>query len=326
MSLSKLDQISNRINLDQPRYDQSTYSGRAKHFFDTTNPINLFCSTDELNKSKDIITRYRNGENFSDLSEDQLWRWKTIYDSAHHVETGQRQVLIGRMSAQVPMNMLITGCMLTFYKTTPQVIFWQWFNQSFNAVVNYTNRSGDSPLSVKQMGTSYAMACGGALGTALGLKSLCKNVSPIFARFVPFASVAAANMVNIPFVRKNELVDGIQLLDKDGNKVGQSQVAAKRAISQVVLSRIGMAAPGMIITPLIMDRLEKKGILKRMPWISAPLQVFLAGLFLTFSTPACCALFPQNSSIDLSELEPELQEKIKKLNLKENTFYYNKGL
>lgn len=40
------------------------------------------------------------------------------------------------------------------------------------------------------------------------------------ARFVPFAAVAGANCVNLPFMRWNEIRDGIAVFDKDGNRVG----------------------------------------------------------------------------------------------------------
>ncbi|GIY24549.1 sideroflexin-1 [Caerostris extrusa] len=211
-------------------------------------------------------------------------------------------------------------------RTTPQVVFWQWINQSFNAVVNYTNRSGDSPIPVKQLGVSYALATSGALVTALGLNSLVKSAPPLIGRFVPFCAVAAANCVNIPMMRLKEIREGIPVVDKNGNRIGSSETAAKWAITQVVLSRIGMAMPGMLIPPFIMNYLDKKGVLMRYPWINAPLQVGLCGLFLIFATPLCCALFPQQSSISIQSLEPEIQEAVAKLKIEDKCLYYNKGL
>ncbi|XP_066475922.1 sideroflexin-3 isoform X2 [Tiliqua scincoides] len=319
-------EVSLGINIKEPRWDQGTFMGRAKHFFTVTDPRNLLLSSETLEEARRVIEDYRLGKVSPGLTEDQLWRAKYIYDSAFHPDTGEKMILIGRMSAQVPMNMTITGCMLTFYRTTPAVLFWQWVNQSFNAIVNYTNRSGDAPITVNQLGTAYLSATTGAVVTALGLKSLTKHLPPIIGRFVPFAAVAAANCINIPLMRQRELKFGIPITDENGNRLGESKSAAQQAIAQVVVSRIGMAAPAMAIPPVIMNALEKRAFLKRYPWLNAPLQVGLVGLCLVFATPLCCALFPQKSSMRVNRLEPELQTLIREKNSDIEVVYFNKGL
>ncbi|TKS72462.1 Sideroflexin-1 [Collichthys lucidus] len=244
-------ELSTSINIKEPRWDQSTFVGRAKHFFTVTDPRNILLTNEQLTHAHKIITDYRQGIVTPGLTEDELWKAKYIFDSAFHPDTGEKMILIGRMSAQVPMNMTITGCMMTFYKTTPAVLLWQWINQSFNAIVNYTNRSGDAPITVSQLGTAYVSATTGAVATALGLNALTKHISPLIGRFVPFAAVAAANCINIPLMRQRELQHGIPITDENDNRLGESTKAAQQAISQVVVSRILMASPGMGMTIFI---------------------------------------------------------------------------
>lgn len=94
---------------------------------------------------------------------------------------------------------------------------------------------------------------------------------------MPFAAVAAANCVNIPLMRQSEIINGIDVYDENNTVIGQSRFAAVKGITQVITSRITMCAPGMIILPIIMEKLEKFSWMQRMTYLHAPMQVMMVG-------------------------------------------------
>lgn len=90
--------------------------------------------------------------------------------------------------------------------------------------------------------------------------------------------MAVANCVNIPLMRQNEISKGIEVRDANGNEVGKSRLAAVKGITQVVISRITMCAPGMLMLPFLMERLEQIPYYKaRAKVLDAPLQTAIVG-------------------------------------------------
>lgn len=320
-----------RIDVDKPLWDQSTFIGRFRHFAWMTNPINGFTSTSNLVQAKELVESYRVGSEPPGTTKEQVTHAMQLYKSAFHPDSGELQNIFGRMSFQGPGGMLITGAMLQFYRTIPAVVFWQWFNQSFNALVNYTNRNAKSSTSTTQMAVAYCSATAAGLTTAVGLKKVLERAHPLVQRFVPFAAVASANAVNIPLMRQMELLKGIPVTDENGNYACKSKSAAYTGISQVVFSRIVMAAPGMMFLPVIMERMERKAWFKSRTILHAPFQITGVGCFLLLMVPIACAIFPQDATITLDKIKTsdtdaykELQEKYGE-NIPE-ILYYNKGL
>ncbi|XP_076759051.1 sideroflexin 2 [Xylocopa sonorina] len=322
-----------RLDIDKPLWDLTTFVGRWKHFAWMSDFRTCVVSDSELLQAKKLCEDYKLGKEPAGTTREQIIYAKKLYESAFHPDTGDLQNVFGRMSFQVPGGMAITGAMLQFYRTSTAVVFWQWVNQSFNAFVNYTNRNANSPMNVTQLAGAYVSATAAAMVTAIGCKAFwAKRASPLMARYVPFAAVAAANCVNIPLMRVNEITSGIDISDENGNKLTKSRLAAVKGISQVVVSRIVMCAPGMLILPPIMERLERYAWMQKIKPMHAPIQVLLVGCFLTFMVPTACALFPQNCSIKSSTLErwePPNYELLKE-NCKDKemptNLYFNKGL
>uniref|UniRef100_A0A668A0Y5 Sideroflexin 2 n=1 Tax=Myripristis murdjan TaxID=586833 RepID=A0A668A0Y5_9TELE len=298
------------FDIDAPRWDQSTFMGRLKHFFNITDCTTALLPDSRLDEAKLLVESCRAGSIPPGTTEEQLHYAKKLYDSAFHPDTGDRMNLIGRMSFQVPGGMAITGAMLQFYRTVPAVVFWQWVNQSFNALVNYTNRNAASPITPKQIGVAYVTATGTALATAVGLNLYTKKAPPLVARWVPFAAVAAANF---------------SLVTASKRKTTVKVITMTQANLLIALYPLPFLFP--VILPIIMQRLEKYKFMQRITYLHGPIQVMMVGVFLVFMVPAACSLFPQRCSMAVSKLEPELRDSImSRYGESVQHVYFNKGL
>eukprot|EP00128_Syssomonas_multiformis_P010023 Colp12_sorted_trinity150504_noHs@22434 len=76
------------VDLSKPRYDQSTYFGRVRHFMDVTDPRTLFASHDELKAAMALLDDYKSGKPIN-TTEDKLWEAKKLVDSTNHPDTNE---------------------------------------------------------------------------------------------------------------------------------------------------------------------------------------------------------------------------------------------
>ena len=140
----------------ESKYDLSSYKGRFFHFLNQQNPLNIFASEKHFDKAFEILAEKKHNP------DDEFWRAKYLVDSAYHSATGEKIILPGRMCFQgyrlrfflkiytsnifnffnhkkAPGNSALAILMMALYKTPLQAISGQFANQSFNAIVNYSN-------------------------------------------------------------------------------------------------------------------------------------------------------------------------------------------
>lgn len=232
------------------------------------------------------------------------------------------------MSGYVPFNSPILAGLLIPNPTMGQTIFWQWLNQSHNACVNYANRNATKPTNLSTFLQGYTGAVTAAITISVGLNVLLKRVSNLapatksmIQRFVPLPAVMTASTLNVILMRKHECNEGIDVLDKNGQVIGTSKVAAKKALTEMAISRAALPIPLLAIPPIVMTMLEKTALLKKNPRLHMPFNILVCSITFFFALPATIAIFPQMSEVRTQDLEKDIQEKTN-----EKVVFYNKGL
>ena len=122
-------------------------------------------------------------------------------------------------------------------------------------------------------------------------------------------------------MRQNELKEGVDVQDADGNIIGTSKAAAKKAVFETALSRIALPAPILIVPPIVMSLLQKTQFLRKQPRLSMPINALVCTLAFGIALPVTIALFPQKSKMATAQLEPELASQTTS-----SFVYFNKGL
>ncbi|KAK3723824.1 hypothetical protein QZH41_019498, partial [Actinostola sp. cb2023] len=315
------------FSLTKQRFDQTTYKGRLYRCFDVTDPRTLFTSEAKLQQSMQVLHNFKAGQIERKVTDKELWQAKKIKEAIIHPDTGEKVLMPFRMSGYVPFGTITVVGMLLPAPGFKTVIFWQWLNQSHNALVNYSNRNASKPTPTSRFLLSYTGAVTSAVAIAVGLSSLVKKAnfaSPatraLAQRLVAYPAtgrstissltivnsrktIPAANICNVVLMRNHELLSGIDVKDRDGRVVGASKIAARNAIFETTLTRIVLPAPLLIVPALVMAPLERTNFLKVRPRLHLPVQALVCVAVFGIALPFAIAMFPQESEVSKLDLD-----------------------
>ena len=110
----------------------------------------------------------------------------------------------------------------------------------------------------------YTCAVTAAISLGVGLNLGIKKASflsqasrSLLLRFTPLPAVCTASTLNVILMRIHELDEGIDVMDKSGNIVGNSKLAAKSALKEMAITRCVLPIPLLLLPSLAMSYIEK---------------------------------------------------------------------
>nr|XP_025850339.1 sideroflexin-5 isoform X4 [Vulpes vulpes] len=193
------------FQLGKPRFQQTSFYGRLRHFLDIIDPRTLFVTERRLREAVQLLEDYKHGTLHPGVTNEQLWSAQKIKQAILHPDTNEKIFMPFRMSGYIPFGTPIVVGLLLPNQTLASTVFWQWLNQSHNACVNYANRNATKPSPASKFIQGYLGAVISAVSIAVGLNVLVQKANKftpatrlLVQRFVPFPAVGRLSCRHAP--------------------------------------------------------------------------------------------------------------------------------
>ena len=305
-------------------YDLTVFTGRLSFFSEMVHPRFFFAGDEDIKKAQEELKK-------GTASASEMKTYQKLVESTVHGPSGDIIPRFGRVSAIAPVNIPLVSLMLTCpASNVPGTLFLHWANQTYNAYCNYCNRAGKE-VDVNESMKAYGLAVGSACTLAYGLGKAFERAPPRIKRFgvlIPMLATGAANFSNLGFSRMGEIVNGTTVYDEEKNDRGLSKVAGLQGVVQTGFSRGLMVPSACLLIPVVAESIFGK--LKLLPKAGgAGIKIFQLTWIcfaLQGALPAALAVFPQTSTYEVAELEPQFHFLVDSKNKPVKQLFANKGL
>jgi hypothetical protein len=297
-------------------YAMDSYFGRLQYFSRVCDPRHLLTTDQQIIDARELLST--------------AVLTNRAVENARHVLAGTTDPATGeiipapfRMASWVAMGAAPSAGLVMMSQYFPTAIlgagFFQFCAQSVNAGITFFNgslgpRGGFNNKTTNELFSRYSTSgCIPAVALTMGGAMVMRGVSnPMVTRYGPFPIIAAASCVNTAMVRRNEIEEGIMVTDDQGNPLGRSAIAAKKAVAETCVTRAVLPAGSFLVAPLLYTMASTRTLLLiRRPFLAIPVQVALSlGCFFV-ALPASLAIYDQRGTVNIRELEPHITEQVR---------------
>jgi len=144
----------------------------------------------------------------------ELEHARNIVAAAIHPDTGKPLPMYMRITFFMPSNIPISMGFLFSPPTIGYTLFWQWMNQTNNALLNFGNANKSSPATDSDIFKSYMMAVVASGAAGLGVRALTKKQTQgatggklvLLNAIVTIVACGIGGFANNYFIRMPEVV------------------------------------------------------------------------------------------------------------------------